>query len=82
MISHEVKLRRRHEGSELFDQLEGLENDMARSIAPAALEAIQQPAVRQKRKPLCCYRGPTGITAQTFEPHPVMGRYGLSMHCS
>ena len=21
-------------------------------------------------------------TAQTFEPHPVMGRYGLSMHCS
>ena len=56
------------------------------ALAPArccaALEAIQQPAVRQKRKPLCCYRGPTGITAQTFEPHPVMGRYGLSMHCS
>jgi len=79
VISDEIKLRREHEGSELFDKLEGLENDMTGAVTPASLEAIQQPAVQQKRKSLCRYRGPTGVAAQMFEPHSVMSRNACTL---
>ena len=47
MVSNEVEARRRHKGSKFFHELNGLENHVGGTIAPAALEAIEQPAVRQ-----------------------------------
>ena len=64
MVPNEMKPRRRHKRGELFNQFEGLEDHMGGSVAPAALEAIQQPAVGQKRQPLGRHRRAPGISAQ------------------
>jgi len=66
VISDQVKLRWRHEGGKFFDHLAGLQNDVTGAIAPGALEAIQQPAVGQKRKPLCPHRRAARVTAEPF----------------
>jgi hypothetical protein len=47
MVSNQVKTRWGYQRSELFNQLERLENQMRAAIPPAALQAIQELAARQ-----------------------------------
>jgi hypothetical protein len=49
VIANLVNPRGRDQGGELLQQLQGLEDDVRRPIAPAALEAVEQPAVGKKR---------------------------------
>ena len=60
VISNQIEARRRHKCSEFFNQFEGLENHVGGSVPPAALEAIQQPTVGQKRQSLGRHRRATG----------------------
>jgi len=72
-ISNQIEAGRRHKRGEFFNQFEGLENHVGGSVAPAALEAIQQPAVGEKRQPLGRHWRTPGVTAQALEAHAVMG---------
>jgi len=47
---------------------------MRGSVTPAVLEAIEKPAVRQKRQPLRSQRRTAGISCQTLQPHAVSRR--------
>lgn len=74
MVSDQVEAGRGHKRGEFFDKLERLKNDVAHAVPPAALKAIQQPAVGQSRQPLGRHRRAPGVTAEPFQPHPVMSR--------
>jgi hypothetical protein len=49
MVANQIETGRRNQRREFFDQLQRFHDDMARAIAPAALEAIEQLAVRQNQ---------------------------------
>jgi len=52
VIPDEVSARRRHQRGESLDQLERLEDERRRAVAPAALEPVEQAAVRELGEPL------------------------------
>jgi len=74
VVSDQVEAGRGHKRGEFFDKLERLKNDVARAVPPEALKAIQQPAVGQSRQPLGRHRRAPCVTAEPFQPHPVMSR--------
>jgi len=49
---YEVKPRRRHKGGKLAEKFKRFEADVGGSVAPAALQATEQPTVGQKRHAL------------------------------
>jgi hypothetical protein len=73
MVANQIEARRRNKRGEFFNQFERFENNVGGSVPPAVLEAIQQPAIRQKRQSLGGHRGAAGVSAQTLESHTVMG---------
>ena len=75
MVADEVDSRRRHEGGELLHQLQGIEDDVAGSIAPAVLEAVEQPPVRETCEALGRHGRPRHGTAQPLEPTAIAGRH-------
>ena len=48
MIPDQVESRARNERGELLHELKRFKDDVRRSIPPAALEAVQQPAIGQQ----------------------------------
>jgi hypothetical protein len=50
VVAHEVEARGRDEGGELLDELERVEDDVARAVAPAVLQAVEEPSIRQARE--------------------------------
>ena len=58
----ECRCRRQHR--QPLHQLERLRDDVRRSVPPAVLETIDQPAVGQKRQPFRCQRGTVGSIAK------------------
>jgi hypothetical protein len=44
--------RRWHQGRELLHQLPRFEDDVARAVAPAVLQAIEEPPVLETREPV------------------------------
>jgi len=48
MISDQIESRARNERGELLHELKRFKDDVRRSIPPAALEAVQQPAIGQQ----------------------------------
>ena len=58
----ECRCRRQHR--QPLHQLERLIDDVRRSVPPAVLETIDQPAVGQKRQPFRCQRGTVGSIAK------------------
>ena len=52
MVANLVGAGRWNERGQSFDELLGLEDDRGRSIAPAALEPVQEPSVGEPRQPL------------------------------
>jgi hypothetical protein len=63
VVSHEVEARRRDEGRELLHELRGLEDDVGRAVAPAVLEAVEEPAIVEPGEPLGCDRGTAHVAA-------------------
>jgi len=51
VIAHEMDTRPRHERGEPLHELARLEDDVRSAIAPAVLEAIEQPSVALSREP-------------------------------
>jgi hypothetical protein len=51
MVPSEIELRWRHERCKLLYQFQGFIDHVGSSVAPAVLETIEEPAVRQKRQP-------------------------------
>ena len=51
VLANEVEAGRGNERSELSHQFQGFKDDVGGSVAPAVLEAIEQPAVGQDRQP-------------------------------
>jgi hypothetical protein len=52
VVPNEVEPGRGHQGREFLQQLQGLEDDMCRPVAPAVPELIHDSAVRQGREAL------------------------------
>jgi len=74
MTANQIEAGRGYKRGEFFNQLEGFENHVGGSVAPEALKAIQQPAVGQLRQPLGRHRRAPRVTAEPFQPNPVMSR--------
>ena len=72
MIPNEVEAGRGHECSEFFNQLDWFKDQVGGSVTPAALEAIQQPAVRQYRQALGSQRRTAGMPTKPLQPQAVM----------
>ena len=72
-VSCEVESWRRHERGKAFQQFQRFIGDMRRSVPPAVLEPVQQPAVGQKRKPFASQRRTAGISREPFQPQAVAG---------
>jgi len=71
VVPHKVEPGRRHQSRELPDEFERFKDDVGRSVAPAALEAIQQAAIRQQGETLLGQRRTRDITAELLEPQAV-----------
>jgi hypothetical protein len=76
VVAHEVKAGRRYQGRELLDQFLGLEDDVRRAIAPAMLEAVQEPPVLEPREPLGCDRRTGHVAAQALQTLAIARRDG------
>lgn len=63
VVADEVEARRRHQRRELLDELGGLEKDVGGAVAPAMLQAIEEPAIGHPGEPLGGDRGPSDIAA-------------------
>jgi len=72
VIPNQVEARGRHKRRELRNQVRGFENDVAGAVAPAAFEAIEQPAVGEHREPMGRQGRAAGITAKPLQTHTVM----------
>lgn len=75
VVPDEVDPGWRNECGELFEQLQRLEPDMGRAVAPALLELVDQPAVGRLRQTLGGQRETRGVAAQALEPTPVSRGY-------
>ncbi len=61
MVPDEVDPGWRNECGELFEQLQRLQPDMGRAVAPALLELVDQPAVGRLRQTLGGQLGTRGV---------------------
>ena len=68
-VSREVESRRRHQRRQQFQRLI---DDMRRSVPPAVLEPVQQPAVGQGRQPFAGQRRAACISREAFEAPLIM----------
>jgi hypothetical protein len=71
-----VSARWRDRRGELLDQLERLEDERRRAVAPAALEPVEQMAVVEPGEPLAGEGRVGDVTAKPLEPLPIVGRNG------
>ena len=69
-----MKPRWRHKRGKFAEEFQGLKDDVGGSVAPAAFEVIEEPAVGQKRQALGCDRRATCVTKKPFETHAVTSR--------
>src|SRR5262249_30356641 len=65
-VPYDIELGWGHKGGEPFEQFQRLINDVRRSIAPAMLEPVKQPAISQKRQPFRSQRRAAHITRQAL----------------
>jgi hypothetical protein len=42
-----MEVRRRDQGRELLEELQGLEDDVGRAVAPAILQPVEEPAIAE-----------------------------------
>jgi hypothetical protein len=66
-----MKAGRRHEGAEPGDEVQGMQNDAFRAIAPCGLEAVVHSPVLEKFKPLGTNRRSGHVTNKALEPTPI-----------
>ncbi len=71
MVADEVEAGRRDQGGEPLQELEGLEDDVGRSVAPAVLEAVEEAPVLHAREPLGRDGRPCHVAAQPLQPEAV-----------
>jgi hypothetical protein len=71
----EIDAGARSQGGELFEELEGLEKEMARAVSPGALELQPNAAVPGEPEAILSDRGSKQVAAELLEPSPVGGRY-------
>jgi hypothetical protein len=71
VIANLVKPRRRHKRSKFAYEFQRLKDDVRCPVAPAALEAIEQPAVAKQRQPLRGHRRAASIAKQPFQPKAI-----------
>ena len=50
VVQHEIDARARSQGGELFEEFQGLEEEVVRAIVPGALELQQDATVRGEPK--------------------------------
>ena len=67
VIAKHVKPRRRDEGAEACEKIEGVENDRARPVFPGGLEAVANSAVLTNVESVLCERRPGHVTAEALE---------------
>ena len=65
-----------HDRCQFFQQLQRFKGHMCRSIAPGALETIEQPSVRHRLETFHGKRWTSAVFAQTFKPLTISGRNG------
>jgi len=68
-------VRARNQGGELFQELHGLEEQVAGAVGPGGLEGEPDAAVAGEPEAVLGHRGPEEVAAELFEPGPVRGRY-------
>ena len=66
-VANQMKPRWRHKRGKFAEEFQGLKDDVGGSVAPAAFEVIEEPAVGQKRQALGCDRRATCVTRKPFE---------------
>ena len=47
VVADEMEVRRRDQGRELLEELQGLEDDVGRAVAPAILQPVEEPAIAE-----------------------------------
>jgi hypothetical protein len=57
VVADEVEARRWDEGREPLQELERLEDDVPRPVAPTMLEAVEEAAILHAREPLRSHGG-------------------------
>lgn len=71
MVQHKIDARARSQGGELFEEFQGLEEQVAGAIVPGALELQQDAAVPGEPKAILSDRGPQQVAAELLEPRTV-----------
>jgi hypothetical protein len=66
VVAHEVDAGRRHQGGELFDELGRLEHDVRGAVAPAVLQAVEEPPIVEPREALARDGGPGDVGSVSF----------------
>ena len=75
VVANEVEARRGDEGNESLDELPGLEDDVGRAVAPAVLQAVQEPPALEAREALRRDGRPGHVAAEALEALTVAGRH-------
>jgi len=76
VVPHEMGTRPRHERGEPLHELDRLEDDVRRAVAPALLEAVEQPPVALPGESACRDRRSRHVTTQPLEPKAIPCRHG------
>ena len=74
MVQHEIDARARSQGGELFEEFQGLEEQVAGAIVPGALELQPNAAVAGEPKAILRDRGSKQVAAELLEPRTVFCR--------
>jgi len=69
-----METRRRHQGRELLEQLQGFEDDVGGAVAPAMLQPVEEAAIVEPRQPLRGDGRPRHVAAQALEAAAVASR--------
>jgi len=75
VVADLVDPRGRDEGGQLLQELQGFEDHMGGPVAPATLEAVEQPAIGEARQPLRRHWRPAHVPAEPLEPPAVAARH-------
>ena len=72
VVRHEIAARTRSQGGELFEEFQGLEEEVARAIVPGALELQQDATVPGEPKTILGDRGAQQVAAELLEPRTIL----------
>jgi len=75
VVQHEIDARARSQGGELFEEFQGLEEEVARAIVSGALELQQDATVPGEPRTILGDRGAQQVAAELLEPRTIFCWY-------